>query len=387
MTHAFRGLGLAASLVLASTLAVAPQASAQSTSSTSSTAAHVYVQTDGPEGSVYGFNASSTGQLSAISGSPFKPGTAIVGATSTKFFTLGQTLLHSYGIASDGAIESQIAEIPIYDYAGKDCGDASDKSYTNINSAVLDHSGEYIYVLLQGGPGNCGAYQTYKISKGGDFTFVGEIEQDGINVEPVPGGVTLPSILGNETFAYAEEWSGYVSNLIGFRRESTGALQWLQFTETDPPLNDNYWTPQSPDASPAGDYVVVQLLPGDTGPAQLGTYTVDSKGNISSTNTTSNMPTSEGNYTSFSPSGKLVADWGGSEQGVTIYHFNGAAPLTLYKTLLSGTLINQVAWDSSNHLYAASDDKLYVFTVTPTSVTEESSRSIGSPFKIIVVSE
>lgn len=51
-------------------------------------------------------------------------------------------------------------------------------------------------------------------------------------------------------------------------------------------------------------------------------------------------------------------DWGGSDEGMSIYKFNGAAPLTLYKTLLDGASVNQVAWDSSNHLYVTSDDKL-----------------------------
>jgi len=49
-----------------------------------------------------------------------------------------------------------------------------------------------------------------------------------------------------------------------------------------------------------------------------------------------------------------------------------------------------VAFDSSNHLYAITGDtntKLYVFTVTSTSVTESSSINIGSPYKMVVVSE
>jgi hypothetical protein len=75
--------------------------------------------------------------------------------------------------------------------------------------------------------------------------------------------------------------------------------------------------------------------------------------------------------------------------GIQIYNFNGAGPLTPYKTLLNGTPIDQVAWDSSNHMYAISQstNTLYVFTVTSTSVTQDTAWSIGSPFKMIVVSE
>jgi hypothetical protein len=59
--------------------------------------------------------------------------------------------------------------------------------------------------------------------------------------------------------------------------------------------------------------------------------------------------------------------------------FSGAAPLTLYKSLLGSTPVDGAAWDRSNHLYAIStvDNILWVFTVTPTSVIEDSTSSIG----------
>ncbi|HUY95694.1 MAG TPA: hypothetical protein VMU71_10360, partial [Terracidiphilus sp.] len=107
------------------------------------------------------------------------------------------------------------------------------------------------------------------------------------------------------------------------------------------------------------------------------------------------MPTSAlgGPYSTFSPDGKMFAFYanandgvGNPGNGIEIYNFNGAAPLTLYKTLLTGTPIDQVAWDSSNHLYAISThlNKLYVFTVTSTSVTQDTTFSIGSPWSMVV---
>jgi len=199
----------------------------------------------------------------------------------------------------------------------------------------------------------------------------------------------LPSILGNETFAYAGYYSGHILGLVGFQRASSGELQSIQFTETDPPLPNNYWASAAPDASPTGNYLAVQLYPGDSGPSYLGSYTVDSKGNISTTNTTSNMPILTGDSTTFSPSGGLLANWGALNGGLELYHFNGAAPFTPYQQLLNGVTIQQVVWDSSNHLYAISNSSnmIYVFTVTPTSVTEDSSYSIGSPNSVVVVSK
>jgi hypothetical protein len=388
MNHGTRGLGFAASLLLVSTVALLPQAGA----STPSTAAYVYIQIQGPEGAVYGFRASSTGQLSTISGSPFKPAGLVIGSNKSQLITLGETLLHSYGIASDGAIGPQLEQNPYTDYSGGACGGPSG------GSAVLDHSGKYVYVLLQnGGDGACATYQSFNINSAGAFNGVGDTEVNTSGGEDVD----LPSILGNESFAYANEWTGHYSGLIGFRRESSGTLEAMQFSETDPTLSGSLYLPAYPDASPTGNYVVVQLYPdnggGDSNPPQLGSYTVNSQGNISSTNTSSNMPTSPftNNFaTTFSPSGDLFVIWadngaGPGGNGIQIYNFNGAAPLTPYKTLLSGTPIEEVAWDSSNHLYAISksDNKLYVFTVTPTSVTEDSSWSIGSPYNMIVVSE
>jgi len=57
--------------------------------------------------------------------------------------------------------------------------------------------------------------------------------------------------------------------------------------------------------------------------------------------------------------------------------------------LLTGTNIDQVAWDNENHLYAISksSNMLYVYTVTPTSVTQDTAWSIGGPVKMVVVSE
>jgi hypothetical protein len=388
MTHAVRGPGLAATLVLVSIVAVVPEARAASTSNTSSTAAYVYIQIQGTEGAVYGFNASSTGKLSAIPGAPWKPAGQIIGDNKSQFFTLGDENLYSYGISSDGAIGSVIGQVPVLDYTGGACG--SGKS--GADGAVLDHTGSYIYVMLEyGGDDSCAAYQTYAITKAGYFNFSGDTEITNSGEE----GATafgLPSILGNETFAFSQFLDTFGPVISSFKRTSSGTLEYLTNSTISSPGDD---IPVAPDADPSGNYVVMQLYPGDGPPGQLGSYEVASNGNLSTTNTTSDMPaiTLNSPSSTFSPAGNLfVLDSStgtGDGNGIAIYNFNGAAPLTLYKTLLTGTPVDQVAWDSSNHLYAISKSKnmLYVFTVTPTSVTENSSWSIGAPFKMIVVSE
>jgi hypothetical protein len=86
------------------------------------------------------------------------------------------------------------------------------------------------------------------------------------------------------------------------------------------------------------------------------------------------------------PSGKLVAVAG--NEGLQVFHFNGASPTTKYTGLLTTTHINQMFWDNANHLYAISQStgKLYVFTITPTGYSQApgSPHTIATPNSIIV---
>jgi hypothetical protein len=380
MLPALRVSGLAFTLALVFSLGAVLPISAQSS------AAYVYVQSTGPAGPVYGYSASSGGQLTAISGSPFKPGTAIIGSNKTEFFTIGKTLLHSYAVGSNGAIGAQKSQIGFLNYSGNLCGGGT----TGISDAVLDHSGQYLYVRLQNGStGSCSAYQTFKANSDGSFTFEGDSQ---VNTD-LGGGTGVPSILGNETYAYADEYSGHNNLIIGFQRQSTGTLQYLAPLNAAFSGSENY-TPYHPDASPTGNYVVLQEYLNNSGFPQLASFAVGPNAALTSANTPSNMPQSALNAgdSSFSPNGTLFALAGTGPNpgsGLEIYNFNGASPLTLYKKLLTGTPINQVAWDSSDHLYATSraTNKLYVFTITSTSVTQNASYSIASPIRLVVVSQ
>ena len=79
-----------------------------------------------------------------------------------------------------------------------------------------------------------------------------------------------------------------------------------------------------------------------------------------------------------SPSGKFLAVVG---QGIEIYNFNGASPLTLASSLpLPARDFSDLAWDNNNHLYTIDypTGNLYVYTVTQTSITA----APGSPYTI-----
>jgi hypothetical protein len=111
----------------------------------------------------------------------------------------------------------------------------------------------------------------------------------------------------------------------------------------------------------------------------LATYTADSHGNLTTKSTYENMPATALqfiNTMSISPSGKLLAVGG---QGFQVFHFNGGSPITHFSGVLqAGYAFQQFGWDGDNHLYALGGGKLFVYTVTPTSITEAS----GSPYSI-----
>jgi hypothetical protein len=114
------------------------------------------------------------------------------------------------------------------------------------------------------------------------------------------------------------------------------------------------------------------------GPYVLATYTADSHGNLSTKSTYENMPTAETgvNSMSISPSGKLLAVGG---QGFQVFHFNGSSPITRCSGVLqAGFGFQQFGWDGDNHLYALGSGKVFVYTVTSTSIKEEP----GSPYPI-----
>lgn len=385
MKYAVRGLGVAASLAFVSTIAPAPRANAQSN------AAYVYIQIDGSQGAVYGFTSSSSGKITAIPGAPWKPTGAIIGDNKSQFITLGEDNIHSYTVESNGAIGAQLEQNPYTDYSGGNCGTGSSAN----NNAVLDHSGKYVYILLQttNGATGCSSVQSFNINSAGAFDGVGYVVMDDVY------NVSLPTILGAETFAYANADSENYVGPIGFLRGSGDALYQFSVNAVGPTLSGGSYTLGLPDASPTANFVVFQLFPNDANPFQLGSYSVNSQGGLTTTNTSSNMPTSAllGASSTFSPSGNLYALYATSGYnqegqlvpgGIELYNFNGASPLTLNTKLLTGTSIDQVAWDSSNHMYAISKsaNMLYVYTVTPTSVTQDTAWSIGGPAKMIVVS-
>ena len=354
--------------------------------------AYVYAQT--PSGSIYEYAASSKGELTAIEYSPDTNTQGVmVGSNKSYFITVDSQVLHAYTIAPGGRIASQSWTMDTQNYAGSECG--------AVSGAVLDHTGRYVYVLLSGGIGPhgtpCAVYQTYEIGFGGSLAFVGVTED--VSHGGFPAETPL-KIEGNSKYAfeapaganYASPGSGCNPYMNLLSRESSGALNYIDAgTEVSGPASG----PDESELLPVPwlitddltDHLAVAVFDtegtgdqcGIGGPIQLASFTVNSHGNLTSTNSGGNMPTVPGGASSIvlNKTGEVLAVATGP--GVEFFHFNGAKPITEFTGILGTSgYISEMSWDISNHLYAVngSSGRLHLYDVTSTGAKE----AAGSPY-------
>ncbi len=404
MTYPIRVLALIASLALVSTLALAPQAKAQSTSSTP--VAYVYVQSSN-DTAVTLYDTASNGSLTVVGTYPLYATSTLIGGNGSYVFAggvdnpsvdSGDTNIDSYPVASNGALGARTETIDTLDYAGSGSG----CSAASIQSATLDHTGHYMFVRIYNPEyGTCDQWQTYQIASNGALTYLGREDS------PLIG--YLETISSSNEFSYGTtEGSPCASvgeqnagpKFFPYSRTSDHVLSYdHNFTHTDPAGTPSTAYTLWASADPT-DHLAVLMddCNNSSGlPATIASYTINSStGSISSSNTWSGLPTTAVNtdlpanslppmYTSMSPSGQLLAVLGG---GFQIFHFNGASPLTPFTGLERGTDdISQAAWDNDSHFYTLDffGGQLRVFTVTPTSFTEDPGSPVNANGGAIVV--
>ena len=244
--------------------------------------AYVYV---GSTNGVELYDAAPNGQLTSVKGSPYPTSGLAVGSNGSSFITLGTYYVHSYSVSSTGTIGKQVSDINTQDYP--DNGICDGQPSGTIGLANLDHTGHNLYVLFPLDIGGCSAsIQTYNIAKSGDLTFNGGIMTGG---NAGYGLYQAPTIIGNDTFAYAASefeccggppgWSGYI-------RESHGEMQNLTFNFSEGNTDPFGYVPFYVTAGPTNHLAaIVAYNYGEEqyDPAQLASYTADAKGNLSTT--------------------------------------------------------------------------------------------------------
>jgi hypothetical protein len=265
-------------------------------------------------------------------------------------------------------------------------------------SLVLDHTGADLYDIFGTG-GDCEdeVYQSLRVDKA-----TGKLDYLGAQNGAVLAGRL--SFIGNNRFAYGAfcdpftSSPGAVVNIDAIERTSSGALNHLM-TDTVLPenLDGDRFCPEIAAADPANHVAFVgAFYQNETllSPPRIAVFTADSQGKLTATADAAHMPPTAVTDDpasvydlKMSPSGKLLAVSG--PNGLQIFHFNEADPVTAFTgLLLSGTDIEQIFWDNANHLYAIShsSNKLYVFTATPTGVRQaaQSPYNITAPKSLIV---
>jgi 6-phosphogluconolactonase (cycloisomerase 2 family) len=368
-------------------------------------AAYVYVSNNPLGDSQYqitAYSVDTSGQLTPLAGSPFKDsvrqisvnGVYLLGDSPIQEDSAGvisNNFIDAFKIGSDGAL-TPAAQTDMHQFS-KGCG--------SIGQVALDRTGQTLFAFESNHDcsGNHGMASFSVDPSTGSLSSLGSIE---IGTPAVYGF----SVSGDNKYAYALAGGGpAISGFFEFQLSSNGLLRSNSaFKGGFPPspgpppgATGSYHSQQT--AADSANHVVVVESPvfssGGPSPAQtqLATYTVGADGNLTTTDTYATMPAAPLAKTTFtqlmiSPSNKFlaVADRG----GLQIFHFNGANPITSFTDLLTTDDISEIAWDKHDHLYAitrtvsapstpnTNANKLYVFTVTDSSVTQ----SPGSPYTI-----
>jgi hypothetical protein len=336
------------------------------------------------------YTADANGTLSPLAGSPFAEDVAYMVVTGTHLMAVSRSEpnINAYLIASDGTLSFEAStDYAQYNSGSNDCGSAG--------QIFLDHTGATLYVQEFDGSSACAntVIASFKVEKpGGELKYLGTD-----NTGVFPGVNSAAYFIGNNMYAYTSADSACMYYAFyGFKRASNGLLSSLDSMTSNLPTAPegvSRYVPSLAAADPT-DHVAFLMQPANPpgcapGPLQLANYTVDASGNLSTTNTSTNMPaTSIVNFSDMkmSPSGELLAVAGA--EGLQVFHFNGANPITQDTGLLTSDPVAQMFWDNNDHLYAISTSsaKLHVFTVTPTTVAEApgSPYSIASPENLIV---
>ena len=379
-------------LVLAATLSIAaggaqalPNQSAAAT--TPANVARVYVQT---AKGVNVYTTSSTGKLTLVSGSPFKNTVGLmIGTAGSHLITVGTHYIRSYAIKSTGGIGAQVAQINSALYPSGECG-------TTLGGTI-DRTGTEAYIQQGTFDYACNGLQSFKIdATTGAFTF-GGVAWSFCGT----GGCAIRSpfvVAGNNGHGYTFSEAYCDNSFAAFYRDRFGAMNLDYPNITFPPPGGGmgpYYSPVSMASDnqnvPTGHMAVAlqknyEYPCGPSLPPVLASYTNDYYGNLLYNGATLKPAIYPASMV-INPQGNLLAVSGaGFDEsmkevpGLQVFHFNGRNPITGYSNILTRDPISSVAWDKSYHLYATSraTNKLYVFTITPTSIKPVA----GSPFTL-----
>lgn len=356
--------------------------------------AYVYVSNEtaasGPA-QILAYAADSSGQLTPVSGSPFNQNVYSMAVNGAYLVAAAPGPgVNTYTIGSNGALTLG----PQFNFTQLSSSQSNiDIKCASLGNLVFDRSGQSLYGYAANFDCANGAIVSFAFdSSSGSVSYLGDL-----NIGYESSGAIR--FLGNDDYAYSA-FSGPYWDILSLARNSNGLL-----------VSDSDFTPAHLIAPPPGatmgagpvgytpgltatdtaNHVAMVEFPnfavsGNTQSAQLAVYTADANGNLATADTYATMPsTSIGPLDiEASPSGTLLAV--GGFGGLEIFRFNGGSSITSFTSVLTTDNITQMAWDSSNHLYAitytppmsTAPGNLHVFNVTSSGATE----APGSPYAL-----
>lgn len=337
--------------------------------------AYVYVANSagGSANEITAYAADSSGKLTKVPGSPVMEdaGYMVVNGTYLMAAARGTGKVDTYRIAQNGSLSYAVST----DYQQEDAGCGA------VTQMIFDHTGQSLYVTETDMDCSNNGMTNWSVEDAtGGLSFQGTTDTGNWNTNAA-------YFIGNNQYAYtAYNRNCMYYSMNGFERQSDGTMKEFrpQMNSPQPPSGASAYIPDL-GAADTTDHVAFVEVPANppgcaAGARKLATYTAGANGNLSTASTTANMPTTAIQTVDdmkMSPSGKLLAVAG--QEGLQVFHFNGASPITHDTPLLTADPVQQMFWDNDHHLYAiTSANRLHVFTITPTGYSE----APGSPYTV-----
>ena len=342
---------------------------------TTSPVAFLYVSSSLSTGNqINAFTVATNGHLTPVTGSPFSADVQSMALKGKYLFGTNGTEIFSFSIGSSGALKLA-SSVNAQQFNGFACGGPISlfPDLTGVTLYDADYDGE-----------SCAnnTYQFFGIDQpSGALNYLGASDATVQIEQPL-------SFIGNNLYGYSSGCFHQNPIIFGYARNSDGTLTRLNINPPLPtPRTGEFYCPYHTAADTRSDFAISlqrSVFSGGPapGPADLAVYTADSSGNLTTNSTVSNMPSTPVGYVTdvrMSPSGNVLAVSGTT--GLQLFRFNGSNPITHFTGLLTKTQVDQVSWDTHNHVFAISNSGglLYAFTITRTGAHQV----MGSPYAII----
>jgi 6-phosphogluconolactonase (cycloisomerase 2 family) len=322
---------------------------------------------------IVGYGVNSDGSLTPLAGSPY----AASLVQNTNIVTNGANL---YAIAEGDtnldvfAIDKSSGALTLANTTNAIAGDPNSGDIAF--RLALDHTGSSLYAAV--GTNIDGGVNVFTVGSTSNAQQVQYLAGPSLPLSP-------QVFSSNNQFGYASACSARVEGIFGFTRASDGTLKSM-----------NPGTPQGPTGNPgeafcphalatsAKGYLAVLWMPfGFASSGQVGTetyvmtYTINADGTLTAVaNSQVKTASTSANTvaTNFDPTGSFLAVAG--DGGVQTFAINAnGAPAAVASPQSAGANFQNVAWDNSNHLFAANSSQLYVFNSSTGVLTQAS----GSP--------